>query len=116
MEKLGLKFDESKYFKENKVPHPIMKGVESDEVVQVGTIVSGIGFGELALMNDAPRLASIVSLEYCCLAILNKKDFKEIVQKEKEKKLKQQLDFLKSILGFEKLSRRSLNVFIFAFK
>jgi CRP-like cAMP-binding protein len=32
----------------------------------------GVGFGELALINDAPRVASIVALESCTLAILNK--------------------------------------------
>ncbi len=38
---------------------------------------AGLAFGELALINNAPRMASIIcESEDCGFAVLNKKEFK----------------------------------------
>jgi len=40
---------------------------------------TGFAFGEMALMNNKPRMASIVSKTDCHFGVLNKSDFKSIL-------------------------------------
>lgn len=39
----------------------------------------GESFGELALLNDSPRSASIICESPCIFGILSKKDYKEVL-------------------------------------
>ena len=57
------------------------KEISLDMMIQVGKLGVGVGFGELALMNDSPRSATIKTEEDCQFAIVNKGDFKEIMDK-----------------------------------
>ena len=41
----------------------------------------GAGFGELALINNVPRSATITTLEDSWFAVLEKSDFKDIMGK-----------------------------------
>ena len=50
-------------------------------MLKVATLKVGIGFGELALMNNTPRSATIKTEEDCQFAVLNKADFKIIMDK-----------------------------------
>ena len=50
-------------------------------LLEVAQLKTGNSFGELALLNDAPRSATIYTLEQCHLAILNKADFTSIMAK-----------------------------------
>lgn len=47
----------------------------------------GSAFGELALMERKPRAATIICKEDCKFAILDAKDFKEILEEREKKKL-----------------------------
>jgi CRP-like cAMP-binding protein len=99
------------------IPHPIFPGVEEDEVQLVNKLGPGVAFGELALINEQPRMASIVCAEAGTeLAVLNKQDFKNIISKFESDKIKRQMDFLSHLPVFDGMSRRTLNLMIFAFK
>ena len=52
-----------------------------DIMLEVAKLGTGIGFGELALLNEDPRSATITTLEDSQFAILNKADFNEIMAK-----------------------------------
>lgn len=55
---------------------------------------AGEAFGELALLNNKPRLASIISHDNgTILAVLNKKDFVEILKEKEEAKLLAEMGF-----------------------
>lgn len=49
-------------------------------MICVKDIEAGNAFGELALLNNKPRLATIVCLEDCQFAILEKDDFSKILK------------------------------------
>ena len=54
--------------------------MENEKIMQkIGTLKAGQAFGELALLKDIPRTASIFWLEECHFAILDKEDYKEIL-------------------------------------
>lgn len=56
-----------------------------------------MGFGELALINNKPRLARIVSQEDCHLATLDKDSFVRILKKQEETKLSKRIAFFGAI-------------------
>ena len=47
---------------------------------QVVALGDGFSFGELALLNSKPRAATIVCLEDCHFATLNRQDFDKIIK------------------------------------
>ena len=51
------------------------------ELQEVSVLKPGSYFGELALMNDAPRTATIKAISPVELAVLSREDFKEILGK-----------------------------------
>jgi CRP-like cAMP-binding protein len=57
----------------------------------------GSSFGELALVNDRPRSATIKCLEDCHFGILLKQDFKMILQKSEEEKFMKQVGFFRKL-------------------
>ena len=46
---------------------------------EVNVLKDGSHFGELALLNDAPRTATIICKEDCDFAVLFRKDFKDVL-------------------------------------
>ena len=61
--------------------------VEIDEFNEIGVLTNGDSFGELSLISDAPRAATIQVLENSAFLVLNKQDFKKILGKLAEKRL-----------------------------
>jgi CRP-like cAMP-binding protein len=62
--------------------------------VKVANVPEGAFFGELALMNDKPRAATIATAVGCVFATLDKADFKRIMQKALEKSMNDKIFFL----------------------
>jgi CRP-like cAMP-binding protein len=59
----------------------------------VKSLGPGDSFGELALINNRPRLATIVSLEVTHLAVLRKIHFNRILKKIEEHKMLREMGF-----------------------
>lgn len=49
------------------------------ELKEVNTLRAGIGFGELALINDSKRTATIIAKEDCVFAVMEKHHYKSIL-------------------------------------
>jgi hypothetical protein len=56
-------------------------------LLKVNELHAGASFGELALINEAPRLATIVCELDCDFAVLNKSDYKGILLEADRKKV-----------------------------
>lgn len=66
------------------------------------------GFGDLALVNDEPRAATIITTEFCQLVYIDRSDFNRIVKFTYEKEIKEKILFLKKIAILEDLSYPAL--------
>ncbi|KAL4492929.1 hypothetical protein ABPG72_020708 [Tetrahymena utriculariae] len=83
--------------------------------INVNQLKAGQSFGELALLNDAPRMANVVCNSICHFAVLNKNHFKEAIASIESQKIKGYIQFLLQVPGFDKISRRALNMIVYSF-
>lgn len=67
-----------------------------------------MAFGELALIKDQPRAATIKAITDCHLAVLNKEDYLRVIGKAEHHKLEQTILFLRKIPLFSNLPRKKL--------
>lgn len=70
---------------------------------EVARIRDGASFGELALLKDGPRAASIVTSTDCKFAILNKKDYLWTIGQEEKRRLKKIVEFFRKFRLFQPL-------------
>lgn len=66
-------------------------------------------FGELALIENKARTATVKSIDYCILYLINGKLFRETVSQINEGELLERLNFLKAISIFNVLDNVHLN-------
>jgi CRP-like cAMP-binding protein len=76
-----------------------------NEAVQ---LKNGKSFGELALINNKPRAATVKCLTDCHFAVLSKPDFEALLKKLEVKREKRFVDFLESLPFFSNQSRVAL--------
>ncbi|KAI9346526.1 hypothetical protein BDR26DRAFT_855709 [Obelidium mucronatum] len=69
----------------------------ADEPVFVKTVTSGEGFGDLALVNDKPRSATVIAAANTELFKVEKEDYNIIVKFTKEKESAEIFNFLKKL-------------------
>lgn len=81
---------------------------EETKMLPVAQLSTGMAFGELALLKDQPRAATILCLTDCHFAVIGKSDYMKIIGKAESKILDKQIDFLKEIPYFSKWSKRKL--------
>ena len=67
------KVEEKNLHKRGKTKHTHL------ELQEVSVLTAGAYFGELALLNDAPRTATVVCKTDCDLAVLFRDDFKDVL-------------------------------------
>lgn len=75
---------------------------------EVSTLTIGDSFGELSLLTNKPRAATILAQTDLSLAKLTKQDFARILQKVEAEKLDNKINFLRSITVFQNWTRESL--------
>ena len=83
---------------------------------QVSSCSKGDAFGELALLNNKPRAASIVCTWDSHFAVLDKNDYKRILAKVHEMKMTQKVEFLHSLPMFKNWTRIAMQKLTFYFR
>nr|KAJ3422491.1 Cation transport regulator-like protein 2 [Polyrhizophydium stewartii] len=78
----------------------ISKTGRIEDSIAVATLNAGSGFGDLALVNDKPRAATILTAAYCELVSVEKADYNRIIKFIHEKEMKEKTYFLRKIPMF----------------
>jgi CRP-like cAMP-binding protein len=86
------------------------------EFEEVNVLREGQTFGELALIRDDTRSASIICKEETHFAVLEKQDFKRIIGEVTERRLAEVVSFLRSLPMFAQMTRKSLTKLSYYFK
>ena len=74
----------------------------------IATLSDGKGFGELALLQQKPRMATVRCLEDTHIMVLTKSAVDEAIGKIERRSLNDKVNFLRSIPMFSLLTRNSL--------
>ena len=74
-------------------------------LTHVSNLNVGAGFGELALINNVPRSATITTLEDSWFAVLEKSDFKEIIGRIYKNKFSSLIKIMDRVMIFDDLNR-----------
>jgi CRP-like cAMP-binding protein len=83
--------------------------------LEIGILYAGSSFGELALISDKPRSASVQARERSSFLVLTKTDFKKILGSMSENKLLNQVKFLQRVHYFQNWSKSSLTKIAYYF-
>lgn len=79
-------------------------------MIQVAKLLEGQTFGELALITNKPRAATLKCLTDCHFATMDKRTF-EIIKKQIKKKLDNKIDIIKSVPYFNSITHTALSKF-----
>ena len=82
----------------------------------VSKLGPGDSFGELALISEKPRAATIEAKEITVLAVLSKQDFMRVMSTEAEKKLQEKVAFLQKLPIFSGATKQSLQKLSYYFQ
>lgn len=99
-----------------KVDVEFLKKTGDYELIEVSRIYPVVGFGELALLSDKPRAATITAIEFSIVAVLSKIDFNKILSKESEKNLQEKVNFLQKLPLFSSMAKQSLQKLSYYFE
>ncbi|KAJ3294543.1 Rap guanine nucleotide exchange factor 4 [Borealophlyctis nickersoniae] len=80
-----------------------------EESKYIVTLQEGDGFGELALVNDAPRAATILTAEPCKLLRVEKVDYTRVLKFTHDKEREEKVHFLKNVPILSGLDIHDLN-------
>lgn len=92
----------------------MLNGDEYDsdmEYEELVTLYKGMSFGELALINNKPRAATIRWAEPTKFAVLNKLDYQKVFAKIDKKKQNDKIAFLKCVPYLSKWTNMALGKF-----
>ena len=84
--------------------------------VEVVQLRSGKSFGELALIKNKPRAATIKCVEDCHFAVMSKSDYEKVLQKIEQKNMNKIIEFLHQLPFFKVWTRTSLSKLQYSFE
>ena len=82
--------------------------IEVDKLLKVDTLMKGSAFGELALISDRPRAATIIADQRTSLLVIKKYQFKRILGEVSERRLFSKIRYLQSLNYFSGWSKSAL--------
>ena len=94
----------------------VLINVSGHEPLAVEYYSRGDSFGELALLHNRPRSASILCTQNCDFGVLEKEDYTRILAKVHECTINKKADFLQSLSMFTGWTRNSLQKLSYYFK
>lgn len=77
--------------------------------IEIARLEAGGSFGELALIDGKPRMATIKCLKRCHFLVLSKKEYIKSLEEIKNKKKGVLVNYMRTIPLFSKLTRTYLN-------
>jgi len=83
---------------------------------KVATVKTGRCFGELALIHDAPRAATVTALEDSVIWTMHRTAFRTNLRAAKEEGYKQRMSWLRQVAQFNSLTNRELGTMSEAFE
>eukprot|EP00347_Sterkiella_histriomuscorum_P008621 403344394 len=83
--------------------------------IEISQLQTGQSFGDLALIEQKPRMASIRCLTETHFAVLSKKDFNKVLGVIEKKKYNEKVQFLRSLPFFSQLTKTSLGKLTYQF-
>ena len=86
------------------------------EYTQLTMLRSGESFGELALISNKPRAASILIREQTALAVLERTDYLRLLSRIQDARLSQRVELLQRHPAFSSWSKNSLQKLSYFFK
>ncbi|KAL4478912.1 hypothetical protein ABPG72_019349 [Tetrahymena utriculariae] len=76
---------------------------ENPELIKVAVMPTGVGFGELALISNKPRMATIVCEEDCEFLTLQKRPFDKILKNKNQ--INSKLAYLESLAFLQEINK-----------
>lgn len=84
--------------------------------IEFTQLKAGKSFGELALIKNRPRAATITCIEDCHFAVMSKNDYEKVLQKIELKKMQKIIDFLHQLPFFKVWTKTSLSKLHYSFE
>jgi len=84
-------------------------------LIDVKTMKAGESFGELALINDAPRAATIHCQSKCFFAVINKLDYDKFLKRMHHKQLQKDIDLFYSLPYFSHWTNNMIKKLVLCF-
>lgn len=81
----------------------------------IGTMEPSQAFGEVSLLRNKPRSATVIAIEDCHLAVLDKKAFEDILVKAEREKIEKNLEFFNQVFGVS-ISREIVSRLAYSFE
>lgn len=85
------------------------KSGEELKLREVGLIEPGGSFGELSLLTNKPRAATVLAKSDCILVQLTKDDYKQTLQRLENQQIERKIGFLRTITVFSKWTWESMH-------
>jgi len=98
------------------VPQSGSRLTDLESLRLVGILSEGQTFGELALLQNRDRAATIVAREKVCLGVLGKSDFDRILRLQEERRLRLKVQFFQALPAFRQWSVLELSRFVYYFR
>jgi hypothetical protein len=99
--------------KQGKVTDSVINTTEFEGIkewfIEIKKLHNGDYFGELALLNNAPRAATITTTEPSSFAVIDRVTYKKVLMKIEEKNKEKITTFLTSLPLFKNFPRKNLN-------
>jgi len=76
---------------------------------------AGKSFGELALLNDAPRAATIQCLDDCLFATIGRKNYEKALKNIEWRNIQKKVDFFKSLPFLHRWTKNQIRKIVYSF-